>query len=188
MPISLRLSVLRSPCPEMQSCVKNLRAMLSKISISPSSHPTFMNQMRAFTNLSMRAPVHKANALVCAKSFTIMKPSGHACFQTNTRSFLSGLAFPNTANGNKQLLGIRHSFPNLFTQTQNRNMGTARSLKTRKAVSKRFLKTGNGGLKRGHPGKRHNTSKKNRVRLRRLNEMTHMKGTWLKKMKMLFNK
>ena len=46
-----------------------------------------------------------------------------------------------------------------------------RGLKTRKTAAKRFIKTGTGELKYGHAGKRHNTSKKSKVRQRRLNQL-----------------
>jgi large subunit ribosomal protein L35 len=52
-----------------------------------------------------------------------------------------------------------------------------KSLKTRQAVAKRFLLTGKGKLKHGHSGKRHNTSFKSMVRLRRLNKMKVLDGT-----------
>ena len=52
-----------------------------------------------------------------------------------------------------------------------------KSLKTRQAVAKRFLVTGKGNLKRSQQGKRHNTSFKSMVRLRRLNKVSHMDPT-----------
>ena len=47
---------------------------------------------------------------------------------------------------------------------------TGKKLKTRQAAAKRFILNGKGNLKRGHQGKRHNTSPKSMVRLRRLNK------------------
>lgn len=45
-----------------------------------------------------------------------------------------------------------------------------RGIKTKKAASKRFIKTGSGNLKYGRAGKRHNTSKKTKTVKRRLNK------------------
>ena len=63
--------------------------------------------------------------------------------------------------------------------------GHSKALKTRKAASKRFIKTGKGGLKRGKAGKGHLTSKKSPTRKRRLNDKTNLTGTMLKKMSSL---
>ena len=60
-----------------------------------------------------------------------------------------------------------------------------RQLKTKKAASKRFIKTGKGGLKRGKAFKGHLTSKKSPERKRRLNVKTHLVGATLKKMRSL---
>jgi ribosomal protein L35 len=60
------------------------------------------------------------------------------------------------------------------------------ALKTKKCASKRMRVTGKGGIKCGHAGKRHNTATKSRTQMRRLNKMTHLKGTFLKNMKALF--
>ena len=46
----------------------------------------------------------------------------------------------------------------------------ARGTKTKKAAAKRFIVKGNGDLKYGRAGKRHNTSKKNKRVKRRLNQ------------------
>ena len=54
---------------------------------------------------------------------------------------------------------------------------TGKSLKTRRAAAKRFILTGKGKLKRGSQGKRHNTSAKSMVQLRRLNKMKMLDGT-----------
>ena len=63
--------------------------------------------------------------------------------------------------------------------------GHSKALKTRKAASKRFIKTGKGGLKRGKANKGHLTSKKSPTRKRRLNDKTNLTGTMLKKMSSL---
>ena len=49
--------------------------------------------------------------------------------------------------------------------------------------SKRFIKTGNGGLKYAHAGKKHLNRCKGKVRLTSLGARGHLQGTWLKKMK-----
>jgi len=59
------------------------------------------------------------------------------------------------------------------------------SFKTRQAVAKRFIITGKGRLKRGHMGKRHNTSHKTSVRKRRLNKLDILSGTMAKNMHMM---
>ena len=46
----------------------------------------------------------------------------------------------------------------------------ARGTKTKKAAAKRFIVKGNGDLKYGRAGKRHNTSKKTKSVKRRLNQ------------------
>ena len=46
----------------------------------------------------------------------------------------------------------------------------ARGTKTKKAAAKRFIAKGNGDLKYGHAGKRHNTSKRTKNVKRRLNK------------------
>lgn len=63
--------------------------------------------------------------------------------------------------------------------------GHSKALKTRKAASKRFIKTGKGGLKRGKANKGHLTSKKSPTRKRRLNDKANLTGTMLKKMSSL---
>ena len=49
-------------------------------------------------------------------------------------------------------------------------MIVARGTKTKKAAAKRFIVKGNGDLKYGRAGKRHNTSKKTKAVKRRLNQ------------------
>jgi large subunit ribosomal protein L35 len=63
--------------------------------------------------------------------------------------------------------------------------GHKKALKTKKAVSKRFIVTGKGKLKRGHAFRGHLTSHKSPARKRRLSAKVVMKGTWAKKMKKL---
>jgi ribosomal protein L35 len=63
--------------------------------------------------------------------------------------------------------------------------GHAKALKTKKAASKRMIKTGKGGLKRGRANTGHLTSKMSPVRKRKLNAKVHMQGTMLKKMNSL---
>lgn len=60
-----------------------------------------------------------------------------------------------------------------------------RSLKTRKAASKRLKRTANGGLKRGRAGKAHLNHGKSRTRLQRLHNKVRLKGSFLKKMNTL---
>jgi ribosomal protein L35 len=48
--------------------------------------------------------------------------------------------------------------------------------------TQRFILTGKGKLKHGHSGKRHNTSFKSMVRLRRLNKMNILEGQMAKNM------
>ena len=55
--------------------------------------------------------------------------------------------------------------------------------KTSSTASKRFIKTGNGGLKYAHAGKKHLNRCKGKVRLTSLGARGHLQGTWLKKMK-----
>lgn len=61
--------------------------------------------------------------------------------------------------------------------------GHSKALKTKKAASKRFIRTGKGGLKRGKANKGHLTSKKSPDRKRRLNLKTQLTGAVLKKMR-----
>ena len=63
--------------------------------------------------------------------------------------------------------------------------GHSKALKTKKAASKRFIRTGKGGLKRGRANKGHLTSKKSPDRKRRLNVKTQLAGATLKKMSSL---
>ena len=70
--------------------------------------------------------------------------------------------------------GIRHT-----------TAGHKKALKTKKAVSKRFILTGKGKLKRGHAFRRHLTSHKSPKRKRNLAAKEVMTGTWAKKMKKL---
>jgi large subunit ribosomal protein L35 len=56
-----------------------------------------------------------------------------------------------------------------------------KSLKTRQAAAKRFMITGKGKLKRGHPGKRHNTGGKPQAQLNRLNNSVMLHGTQMAK-------
>ena len=61
-----------------------------------------------------------------------------------------------------------------------------RADKTRQAAAKRFIVTGKGKLKCGHPGKRHNTGAKKQGQMRKLSKLSILTGTNEKNMKRLF--
>lgn len=57
-----------------------------------------------------------------------------------------------------------------------------RGVKTKSAAKKRFIRTGSGHLKHGHPGKRHLTGKKSRSVTMKLNEKVLVTGRMKKNM------
>lgn len=62
-----------------------------------------------------------------------------------------------------------------------------RTVKTKQAVAKRFLKTGKGGLKYKHSGKSHLNTKKSRKRKLNLNKTSRLGGVMLRNMKSMLH-
>jgi ribosomal protein L35 len=61
-------------------------------------------------------------------------------------------------------------------------------VKTKSAAKKRFIRTGNGLLKHGRPGKRHLTGKKSRTVTMRMNQKMFITGRMKKNMDMLISR
>ena len=94
---------------------------------------------------------------------------------------------PNICNGIEKmsLFSNKCSILGLSQQCRHTASGHAHALKTKKAVSKRFIRTGKGGLKGGKAYHGHLTSHKSGDRMRRLNVKAHLVGAALKKMNTL---
>ena len=88
---------------------------------------------------------------------------------------------PGVLSSTMQLPPHRHALLACTNPTFSQSCG----MKTKKAAAKRFRRTGKNKIKAGHCGKGHNTSKKSKDVMRRLNCKSVLVGTNLKNMRRL---
>ena len=151
-----------------------------------------LRTLRSRCLLGGLSPKHPISRPPCAERniswCKVPSQSPHVHLQSKMLRFTPNVALTEEVN----YLGlsyqqVRYYNPCAVYRNKKRNSNNkhSRPLKTKKGAAKRFLRTGNRGLKRGHAGKRHNTGHLRTKTTRRLNQMVHMKGTWLKKMQHL---